>query len=155
MSSTNDNAEGLVRVLFSLEPAWHGSVTERLWAKPIGEGQFRLRNTPFFTFGISAEDDIVADWQDDQLVFTRVTSRGGHSTYRIRVVKEKAHLFPQYWKPLQDLGCTYEEGLVFAVDVPPGVNIYEVYRALEKGEADGAWGFEEGHCGHPLIGKNT
>ena len=47
---------------------------------------------------------------------------------------------------------TYESAemntLLLAVDVPPGVDVYAAYTLLEKGEADGIWYFEEGHCGH-------
>jgi hypothetical protein len=47
-------------------------------------------------------------------------------------------------------GCSYEEGVVLSVDVPPSVDIYAVYDLLEAGEIAGVWAFEEGHCGHPL-----
>jgi hypothetical protein len=50
--------------------------------------------------------------------------------------------------------CTYEfadEGskLLYAVDVPPAANIFEVYQILEDGEGLSVWAFDEGHCGHP------
>ena len=59
-------------------------------------------------------------------------------------------MFARCWAPLEDLGCTFEEGTVLAVDVPPSANIYDVYRLLDAGASAGAWDFEEGHCGHPL-----
>jgi hypothetical protein len=60
--------------------------------------------------------------------------------------------FQRAWRPLQNLGCTYEVGdrRLFAVDVPQDADIHHVYALLETGEADGIWDFEEGHCGHPV-----
>ena len=37
---------------------------------------------------------------------------------------------------------------LLAVDVPPDTDINVVYTLLDKGEKDGIWSFEEGHCGH-------
>ncbi|MCU1279528.1 MAG: hypothetical protein JWM53_3074 [bacterium] len=141
---------GLVRIVFRLEPnAWHGSVTERLWAQPVGTRRYRLRNSPFFAFGVSAEDVVFADEREGELWFAGVSLHGGHSTYRIKVTGAAHDRFEQYWRPLQQLGCSYEEGVVLAVDVPPKTDIHAAYAALEAGELAGVWDFEEGHCGHP------
>jgi hypothetical protein len=143
-------SHGLVRIVFILEKgAWHGSATERLWADDIGDGRYRVRNSPFFAFGISTEDIIFAIKKDGQLYFEGVSIRGGHSTYRLRLKHHKRdNLFERHWLALQDMGCTYEEGVVLVVDVPPQADIDAVYKALESGEAAGVWEFEEGHCGH-------
>lgn len=145
---------GLVKVVFDLEPgAWHGYATETVWAEPVGGDRFRIRNVPFYAFGVSAEDIVVAAPSDEGLRFESVSLRAGHSSYRILVL-EGAPLgaFVRYWTPLETLGCSYEKGkgLFFAVDVPPNTDIYEAYALFEKGEEDGIWDFEEGHCGHPL-----
>ena len=146
-----NHRRGLVRVLFQLEPgAWHGSVTERLWAEPVGLRQYRLNNSPFFAFGVSLGDIVFAEEREGQLMFVGVSIRGGHSTYRIRLTEGKRESFHSYWEGLQLLGCSYEEGQVLAVDVPPGTDIYKVYALLEAGESAEVWEFEEGHCGHPL-----
>ena len=135
---------------FELDPAeHHGSATERLWAKPMGGGRFRLRNTPFYARNVSVEDVVLGRTDGASVTFVAPVVRGGHSTYRIR-----SHLavsdeeFRRFWGPLEALGCSFEQGPVLAVDVPPGLDIYEVYGLLEAGEAAGAWDFEEGHCGH-------
>lgn len=44
-------------------------------------------------------------------------------------------------------------GRLFAIDVPPEADIHGVYSMLEDGEREGAWDFEEGHCGHPMVSK--
>ena len=143
---------GLVRIVFQLDPeAWHGSATERLWAEPIGEARYRLRNVPFFAFGVSNEDVVFGQSRDGEIHFNGASIRGGHSTYRLRLGAQKRQgpLFEQSWMPLKLLGCSYEEGpLVLAVDVPASANIHSVYARLQAGELAGAWDFEEAHCGH-------
>lgn len=153
MKRTHSSATEKVR--FNLDPeAWHGSATETLWAEKVAEGRYRLRNSPFFAFGVSVEDVVFGGELDEGGAhpFLGVSLRGGHSTYRIMHRSQDARVFEKYWQPLEDLGCTYEEGEVLAVDVPPNIDIYAVYALLDAGEQDGAWYFEEGHCGHPLRG---
>jgi hypothetical protein len=147
---------GLVKVLFQLDPgAWHGSATETLWAERVDQRRFRLRNAPFFVFGVNIEDVVFARAAGDIYAFEGVSIRGGHSTYRIITrAAGSTEPFGQKWRVLEQLGCTYEQGPgnLKAVDVPPKANIYQVYELLEQGGHEGVWDFEEGHCGHPLVG---
>ena len=143
----------LVRIVFELDSSeWHGNSTERLWAEPIGRGRFRLRNSPFFAFGVSSEDIVFGEERGGQIYFAGVSIRGGHSTYRLMLTGQgrETAAFRKHWMPLEALGCSYEEGPVLAVDVPPSVNIYTAYGLLKAGKSAGVWHLEEGHCGHPL-----
>jgi hypothetical protein len=150
---------GLVKVVFQLEPgAWHGYGTETVWAEKLGGNRYRLRNTPFYAFGVSAEDVVFAEPGDEgKPVFVGVSLRGGHSTYRIiRSEQSDSETFASSWEPLAKLGCSYEEGpgRLLAVDVPSKADIYRVYALLEHGENAGSWHFEEGHCGHALRDRS-
>lgn len=140
----------LVRIVFELEPdAWHGNATERLWADRVGPDRYRLRNTPFFAFGVSHGDVVLGEERDGQVFFKATTIRSGHSSYRIRLRNEDDRsAFLRYWEPIARMGCTYEGGPVMAIDVPAPTDIHSIYRLLEAGEAAGVWDFEEGHCGH-------
>jgi Domain of unknown function (DUF4265) len=142
----------LVRIVFELDPsAWHGNATERLWAEPVGRGRFRLRNSPFFAFGVSFEDIVFGEERGAEICFTGVSMSGGHSTYRLILAdRGRGSAFQKQWEQLASLGCSYEEGRVLAVDVPPPASIDAVYKLLEDGLANKVWDFEEGHCGHPL-----
>ncbi|NVB39641.1 DUF4265 domain-containing protein [Pseudenhygromyxa sp. WMMC2535] len=136
-----------MRILFHLDSSeWHGSTTERLWAEGVGNGRYRLRNSPFYAFGVSLGDVVFANLKDGELEYCGTSIAGGHSTYRI--IKICDRLFASYWSPLQEIGCTYEEGPVFTVDIPPSTDIYQAYNLLQHGENDKVWDFEEGHCGH-------
>lgn len=148
----------LVRIVFELEPQhWHDSATERLWAEPVSGGRYRLRNSPFFAYGVSVEDVVFASPRDNgALYFERVSIHAGHSTYRLLLQRDRTTSdFRAHWDRLEALGCSYEEGEVLAVDVPPSSDIYAVYSILEEGLKAGVWDFDEGHCGHPLTGEGA
>lgn len=152
MTQRSDSNEGLVKVVFDV-PEKDGSVlkTESLWAEPVGEDRYRLRNVPFLVFGFSEQDVITAKDDNGKLVVTGVAARGGHSTYRLVLPEDtNEETFLQDWARLKELGCTYERATrrFVAIDVPPHADIYPVYEALEEGERASAWEFEEGHCGH-------
>lgn len=146
----------LVKVMFALgSDQWHGYETESVWAEKLSPDRCRIRNTPFFVKGVSFEDVIFIKHSNDELWFESVSISAGRSSYRIIVDRDlPAEIFSQYWSPLEKLGCTYESmedaKRLLAVDVPQKADIYEVYSRLEKGELDGVWDFEEGHCGHVL-----
>lgn len=92
----------------------------------------------------------------NQNVMRALVERGGHSTYRI-FVSNSAPLkrFPEFWLPLEGLGCTVERATerLFGVDVPPEADIYKVYDLLQAGEAASVWGFQEAHVGHALENR--
>jgi hypothetical protein len=144
----------LVKVSFEVPPdSIPGGGTEIIWAEDLGGGSYRIRNSPFYVKGISFEYIVRAKEKEDQLLFSDVAGRGGHSTYRLFLRDGRSEDdFIRAWEPLEQLGCSYEGATkrLLAIDVPPETNIYEAYKRLQDGEAAGIWDFQEGHCGHPL-----
>lgn len=140
-----------VKIRFKLNPEdEQGYEVEQLWAERVDRDHFRILNSPFFAFGISAEDIVRAKSEDETYCFEEVIRRGRHSTYRIFLQADYTihdDVFQQGWRPLSMLGCTFENAndRLVAVDVPVGVNVPEVYRLLQKGEEEGIWIFEEAH----------
>ena len=152
MSKTPDPNDGLVKIVFDV-PNVDGSVykTESLWAEPLTDNCYRLRNVPFLVFGYSEQDIVKTMPISGKLVVTGVASRGGHSTYRLILPEDTTEgQFLSDWVRLKELGCTYERATrrLVAVDVPPHADIHAVYRALEDGEDASQWTFEEAHCGY-------
>src|ERR1051326_1567993 len=130
-----------------------GANAEWLWAAPIGNNTYALRNIPIFVFGLSYDDVVVAEPEGENLAFRRVIGRGGHSTYRTyskpnRHDPKVIYLLEQVFR----LGCDLEPatGRIVGVDVLPKTDGHAVYAALQKAEDAGILEFEEGHCGHPL-----
>lgn len=131
-------------------------IIERMHAVVQPDGTYLLDNSPFYVFGISCGDVFTAKSEGGVLVFSSVVSRGGHSTYRIKLPRECDHsYFLKNWAGLQELGCTYEgssanQERLYSIDVPADVDVFEVYRLLEQGEINEVWLFEEGHYFDPL-----
>jgi len=150
----------LVKVRLPLKPGeWKGLEAENVWAEVVRPGEYRVVNVPFFFYGLSAEDIVSAEMLDGVLKFTGIVSRGSHSTYRLLLLGGgtiQTPNFAGYWKPIEELGCTYELATSkwLAVDVPSQADIYRVYALLEDGERNGVWSFDEGHCGHPVSKRD-
>ena len=151
--------ESLVKVTFLLDKAdWHDHATETMWAEPMGDERFGLRNVPFYAYGASYGDVVLAVPDGGGLTVREVVERSGHSTYRVFVTNtEQLQRFGEFWQPLERLGCTVERATerLFALDVPPNADIYAAYDALSRGEAAGVWDFEEAHVGHQLQRSRT
>lgn len=127
-----------------------GAGSESLWVESLGHGRYRVRNSPFYVFDLSNEDIVRGREEDGSVKFEQVLIRGGHSTYRLRLLDHSidSSEFSEYWHPLEKLGCSFEQGPVLSVDVPSNANICKVYNLLEAGEKACVWEFEEGHYGH-------
>ena len=138
-----------VKVRFEVSPDGHTQVkTESLWAESVGDGRFRILNSPFFLFGISAEDVVAVKLTKDGLTYERVISRGGHSTYRVYLQGGRSIEDPEFrahWEPIALEGATFENanGYFIAVDIPPDKNVAAIYKLLALGEDDRIWAFEE------------
>tara|TARA_X000001388_G_C2176201_1_gene101750 strand:- start:105 stop:566 length:462 start_codon:yes stop_codon:yes gene_type:complete len=151
--NTTDNQ--IQKVIFDLgSDTWHGFSIESVWATNLGSGVYQLENSPFFAKGISFKDTVMTSQVAGRIQVIGLGSESGHSTYRILVSQDKHDplLFAKFWEPLERLGCSYEHGdfgyQLYAVDVPETADIEIAYACLERGEQNGAWDFEEGHCGH-------
>jgi Domain of unknown function (DUF4265) len=136
-----------LKIAFRLED---GSV-ENMHAEPLFDDTFRLKNSPFYFYGISFGDVFSVKVEEGRLFFSNVTARGGHSTYRVKLPPGKSHdHFLEFWNSLEKLGCTFEgtganERRLYAIDIPPGADVNTIYRLLQEGEEAGNWEFEEGH----------
>ena len=142
-----------VKLFFNLPPDNRSrSATESMWCEPTPQKSLILMNSPFYAKGVSFLDEVSFLIQENNLVFKEILKKSGHSTYRIlQLKKEQIEKFNEYWKPIEALGCTFESKIdnevLYSVDVPPETDIQNVYKLLEKGEADSVWYFEEGDYG--------
>jgi hypothetical protein len=147
----------LVKIVFELSEYDEPELkTESMWAKPLGHDRYRLRNVPFYAYGVSYDDTVIAKPRQGELVVQGISQPGGHSTYRLFLSEQTPDItdrnFVKFWSVVERLGGTYERATarLFSVDVPPEANIHKVYEALQQGETAQVWEFEEAHCGHPI-----
>jgi hypothetical protein len=114
------------------------------------DGTFLLDNSPFHVYGVSYRDSVHAELEEEELVFSGVAQRGGHSTYRLKLPGGATHgYFLEFWPQLEKLSCTYEgtsdHRRLYSIDVPPGASVQGVYDILTRLETAGIIEFEEGH----------
>jgi hypothetical protein len=99
---------------------------ETLWADDLGDGRYRLDNTPWYAYGVSWQDIIAASPDaDGQLQFQDVLEKSGNRT--VRIVADEP--FSDEWlKQLIALGCSYEGAnrKYVGVNIPPGVDLAAV-----------------------------
>lgn len=71
-----------VKVKFALEEEAPVEV-EALWATPGIAGGYVLDNIPMYVDGVSAEDEVSAEWIDGELWATGILRKGSCSTVRV------------------------------------------------------------------------
>jgi hypothetical protein len=140
-----------IEVIFKIE----GESADEQWvetieAKVVGDSLYILQKSPFNAYEVSLFDKVKAEGElNGYPLITEVVEKSGNSTVRLIVLNEITHpLFPQFWEPLEKLGCTYESAnsKLIAVNVPPEANYKEVIKLLEGGAKFQFWDFEEADC---------
>jgi hypothetical protein len=124
-----------------------GVRTESVWAEGLSANTFRIDNVPFFVYGLSCNDVVVADIKEENFFLNKVIERGGHST--LRVFFRESHQKEQevLIEKLNQLGATIERAYekLIAIDIPSNVDIDPIIELLKNGESLGAWEYEVGY----------
>jgi len=100
---------------------------ETLWAFDLGNGRYKLDNTPWYAYGVSTGDVIEAasDETGGFPVFRRVLEKSGYRT--VRIVSDE-DFTDELFQSIKDLGCSFEGAnrRYVAVDVPREVDLNAV-----------------------------
>ena len=152
-----------VKVHFELvqdEDGYPPAAVESVWATALGQGRFRLDNIPFFVYGVSCFDIVLAQERDDgALWFDTLAEASGHSTIRVTIFRDSSDRRPRDERveelraDLRKLGCDSERSHIpglFSIDVPPEVPLRPVKETLERGKDKGFWDYEEATLAHSL-----
>ena len=144
MSTELESPEALVRIRVPLDSSDAGPADDWLWAEPLGSGRFRVESCPFFAYGVSRDDVVVAEPPpgDESPRLDDVIEKGGHRTLRAALdpAVDVAHPRVQdLLTRLLELGCTHEtlRPKLVAVDVPPAVDVLSPVSLLQPLADDG------------------
>jgi hypothetical protein len=150
----NDERPGYVKVRFRLkqdEDGWPPAGSEGLWAVPLGGDVFRIDNTPWFAQDVAADDEFHAAPDADGLLWAGERLRwSGNCTIRVIPFAGGALAGSQQavldlFIPMGATGEGYGSTLnIVALTVPPTADIPAIKQALQRGQADGSWAYEEG-----------
>ena len=119
---------------------------EQLYAWPV-QGGYRLNNVPFFAKDLALDDVVTArKGERGLLVFDRVVSRSGHSTFRIWLSAQQEQASGAIMNAVRDLGGHAEMTLdrLIAVDAPPERES-RIWDYLEGGQQRGDWDLQVGY----------
>ncbi|GAA2636989.1 hypothetical protein Adu01nite_65810 [Paractinoplanes durhamensis] len=129
----------------------HPVDSEGLWAGPLGDGRYRLENTPWFAENLSNQDIVEAVEHEGTRWITRKAHWSGHLTVRVThrdpldpaVVLDPAAVLDAF----ADLGVRGESAApayrIIALDIPPDADLRAILSRLRSGRSDGTWDFEE------------
>jgi hypothetical protein len=131
--------EELVKIRVEIDDPELGVSGEGLWAKPLGDDLYEVRNSPWHTTEINYMDVVkaVAPDEDSKPNVISVYKRGGHRTIHILFLEviakeEKDGILAE----LNAMGATYEgvDGSLYAVDLKPEIDFDQVADYLETFE---------------------
>ena len=79
------SSDPTAKVLFRVPGEDGGATVETLWAVPLGNDLYQLDNSPFFAYGVSWQDVVLApqDPQEQMPTFQSVAERSGNRTVRV------------------------------------------------------------------------
>ena len=143
--------EGLTHVVFELEQrdGWPPHASERVWAKAMPDGLYRIENIPFYAPGVSFGDLVAAEGREGELVFSKVVKPSGNSTVQvIFFAKDRVQAVRD---ALRGLGCDSEVSEIdtmIAVDVPAETRYDEVFELLDGGFRRGELDYSESALRH-------
>ena len=138
--------ENLTKLHIDLPNHW-ATGGESLWAEELGSDLYRIRNVPFFAYGLNFYDVVraTADSPDLKPEIREVVDPSGHKTLRLLFPKsvdrdEQVKLLDS----LKQHKASYERANAthVAIDVEPGGSYNDVYDQLQEWEDKGLVSFE-------------
>jgi hypothetical protein len=139
----------------------HEEIDEMIEVTPVKSfnsvRMYRIASSPFFTSDASLDDVVTGkEGANGSLLFDRVATHGGHSTFTI-LVEEGSDRHKKHFAKLRKAGCvlthrTFGEfdGLLYSVDVPPGSDFDTIWTILSDGEWSNLFALQERHVVHAL-----
>ena len=119
---------------------------ESPWALDLGDGQYQLKNFPFFFYGLSYDDVFEAEFKyedDPRPYFVKVIQKSGHRTIRILLkdpVDESTDC-KDFLKQLSAMQCGYEGNgaRFFIINVQPQCNVEQVLTLIKNSSLVEQW----------------
>jgi hypothetical protein len=139
MAIEQETSDALVRIRVALDHAGtQGPADDFLWAEPLGSSRFRIESCPFFAYGVSRDDVVLAveTAGEDAPRLEDVLEKGGHRTLRLALdpqIDLADSSVQGLLERLLELGCTHEalRPKLVAIDVPPQVDVAVVAQLLQ------------------------
>ena len=138
--------ESLTKVHIDLPNHW-ATDGESLWALPMGEDLYEIRNTPFHAYGLNWGDIVRAHSDDPGLKpeVREVVAPSGNKTLRVffdrQLSREEQDAILSSLQPL-DVSCERADGRYVAIDVHPEADYQAVCDRIMELEQEGTLSYE-------------
>jgi len=129
------------KVLFRVPDEDGGATVETLWAYSLGNDTYRLDNSPFYAYGVSWHDVVLAPFsaEENMATFQSVVEKSGNRTIRVLFDPPVApgNASDLVLQGLVALGCSYEGARpkYISVNVPPTVDLKRIRSYLIGNDA--------------------
>jgi hypothetical protein len=140
------SGERLEKILIELpSDHWSGKGGERVWAKPLGDGLYEVRNYPWYAYDISWGDVVRCEGMSpaDLPIVAEVVQSQGHLTVRIYFEEIGGTDRERILDEIVRRGATYEnaDDMMYALDLEPNVDPQRLldYLAVEEEAGHLAW----------------
>jgi hypothetical protein len=122
-----EQREELVKVHFELPEPDMGVGGESLWAAPLGNDLYELRNSPWHARQVNWFDVVEArpEADDKWPEFVKVHKRSGHRTVHLYILDLGQPSKDRILQRCNQLGATYEnmDGRMYALDFAPDIEV--------------------------------
>lgn len=148
-------SENLVKIRIDLPQHW-ATNGKSFWAEELGDNLYRMRNVPFYAYGLNFYDVVRAVTDDPEIVpeICEVIEPSGHQTLRIFFNKDvdreaQVKLLDQ----LKEYKAYYEraDNNHVAVDIETEGSFNDVYDKIQEWEDEGLLSFET--CEARIVGS--
>jgi hypothetical protein len=129
------------KVLFRVAESDGSASVETLWAYDLGENRYKLDNSPFYAYGVSWGDTVLAPHDDAEghATFHSVLEKSGYRTVRVMFDPpvRRGNESDVTLKGLVKLGSEYERANAqyIVVSIPPNVDLAKVVEYLVERKA--------------------
>jgi hypothetical protein len=143
----SEPSEPNAKVLFRVPNEDGSAEVETLWAYDLGSDKYKLDNLPYYAYGVSCDDVVLAPFDEDEQfpTFQKVVSKSGNRTIRIifDTPFESGNESEALVNRLVTLGCDFEGAnkKYIVINIPSSVELNAVAEQLN--DADVSWEYAD------------
>jgi hypothetical protein len=155
----SEPSEPTAKVLFRVPNENGGADVETLWAYDLGSDKYKIDNMPYYAYGVSCDDVVLAPYDEDEQfpTFQKVVSKSGNRTIRIifEVPMESGNESGDLVARLVHLGCAFEGAnkKYIVITIPPKVDLNLIADQLNKAEV--SWEYADPTLEELFPGEST
>lgn len=149
-----DPGPSRAHVVFPLvqdDDGWPPVSSERVWAVPLGDDQYRIDNAPWFVWDVAVGDIVraISEGPTSHPVYAAMLRPSDHVTIRLVCFRSGPLQgdLARALEPFTRLGV-YGEGVkqygMLSLDIEPSAPMQQLVALLRRGADDGWWEYEEG-----------